>query len=78
MYSTCSILKEENEDVIEKFFQKNKGFEIITKQYFISKKELAKVEGFIKYLKNDKYVEIMPSLEYDGFFICKIRKLKED
>ncbi len=28
VYSTCSILKEENENVIEKFLQKNKNFEI--------------------------------------------------
>lgn len=32
VYSTCSILKEENEMVIEKFLQQNKTFEIVKKE----------------------------------------------
>lgn len=34
VYSTCSILKEENEDIINKFLNKNNGFEIVTDSKF--------------------------------------------
>lgn len=67
IYSTCSILKEENEDVINKFIFKNQNFEIVTKE---SIKSYPKIK---KYFKNDKFLEIMPQEEYDGFFICKMR-----
>ncbi len=51
VYSTCSILKEENENVINKFLSKNKNFEIL----------------------ENSIINIMPSEEKDGFFICKFR-----
>ena len=54
VYSTCSILKEENEDVIEKFLQKNSKFKILTKE------------------------NIIPTDEYDGFFICKLKNIGEN
>ena len=34
VYSTCSILKEENEDIINKFLNKNNDFEIVTDSKF--------------------------------------------
>ena len=52
VYSTCSILKEENEDIVKKFVEKNKNFEIL--------------ETSCTY-QNEKT---------DGFFDCKIRKVK--
>ena len=67
VYSTCSILKEENQDVIDKFVRKNQNFEIVTKEYVNNYQKIK------KYLKNDKFLEIMPQEEYDGFFICKMK-----
>lgn len=67
VYSTCSILKEENQDVIDKFVRENQNFEIVTKEYVNSYQKIK------KYLKNDKFLEIMPQEEYDGFFICKMK-----
>lgn len=67
IYSTCSILQEENQNVINRFILKNKNFEIITKE---SVNNYPKIK---KYLKNDKVLEIIPQEEYDGFFICKMK-----
>jgi len=69
VYSTCSILKEENEDIIEKFLELNKNFEIVTNM------EIPKFSVFGKYFKEQKYMDILPNLEHDGFFICKLKKL---
>lgn len=68
VYSTCSILKEENQDVIEMFLDKNKNFEIITKTNLIDDniKE--------KYLASQKYWSILPENDKDGFFIAKLSK----
>ena len=67
VYSTCSIFKEENEDIIEKFVEKNKEF------------EYAKVVGenykyFTKNQKNQAILNLIPNKENDGFFICKLQK----
>ena len=35
IYSTCTILKSENENVVEKFLSKNKNFELIEKKLFL-------------------------------------------
>ncbi len=67
VYSTCSILKEENEDIINKFLEKNKNFEIKKDKNF-------KNDFFEKYYKNGKYFNIKPSEKNDGFFACKLIK----
>lgn len=64
VYSTCSILKKENEDIIERFLKENNNFEISTSNN--NKWQL--------YLKNNKYLSIKPDESHDGFFICKMRK----
>lgn len=68
IYSTCSILKEENEQVIEKVLQ-NGNLEIIKidKTQFIDVPFLpTKIEGTIC---------VMPTELYEGFFIAKLRKI---
>ena len=67
VYSTCSILKEENEDVVEEFIEKNKEFEFV-------KIEKIEQEFFKKFIKNNKYIQVYQNENTDGFFICKIRK----
>ena len=67
VYSTCSILKEENEKIIEKFLENNKSFEIV-KIGSIGQK------FFEKFVEKDKYIKVYQNEETDGFFICKMRK----
>lgn len=69
VYSTCSILKEENEDVINEFLNKNSKFEL-------EKIQLKEENYFKKYIKNETFLKVYQNEETDGFFIAKIRKSK--
>ena len=49
MYSTCSILKDENEEIIKEFLEKNKNFEAIEisgKQKYLQVYQNEKTDGF--------------------------------
>lgn len=67
VYSTCSILKEENENLIKRFLQKNKEFKL-------EKIENIEEEFFKKYLKNEQFLQVYQNKKTDGFFICKLFK----
>ncbi len=63
VYSTCTILRRENEDVAEKFLERRNDF------------EPAGVCLPEPFGKHEKYVTILPSDGgTDGFFICVLRK----
>lgn len=66
VYSTCSILQEENEDILEKVLQDGK-YEII---------KIEKEKYDLPYLKTkiDGTICIMPNEYYEGFFVAKIKK----
>lgn len=66
VYSTCSILKEENEDIIRKVL--NKGIEIVPIE-FDGKETLPQLSTTIK-----GTLCICPTKYYEGFFIAKLRK----
>ena len=67
VYSTCSILKEENEEIIKKFLKENLDFQL-------EKINLENNNFFEKYIEKSTYLKVYPNEETDGFFICKLNK----
>ena len=75
VYSTCSILKEENENMIYKFLEKHPEFEI--QKIILSnnnKIEKNNRNYFEKFLEKDGFLQVYQNEETDGFFICKLKK----
>ena len=69
VYSTCTLFKEENEDVVNDFLAKNDGFTLEKIDV------LDRIDGG-KYKNNDGTIQILPHEEYDGFFIAKLKRVK--
>lgn len=69
IYSTCSILKEENEEIIKNIINLNLA-EIVP----IVKEDLEGIE-FLN-TEIDGTICVMPNEFYEGFFIAKLRKKK--
>ena len=68
VYSTCSILKEENEEIISKALEKYENIEIVS----INNEELDNIPRLETSIEGT--VCVMPSQMYEGFFIAKLRK----
>ena len=64
VYSTCSMLKEENDAIIEKFI-KDENFEIVDIEI---PKEFSKIT-------TNNMVQFLPSQKHDGFFITMLKKI---
>ncbi len=65
VYSTCTVLKEENDFVIDKFLENNRGFE-----------EVEFLSGLGKPFGGSRVVIMDGSLDCEGFFMSKIRRIK--
>lgn len=72
VYSTCSILKEENETMILNFLKKYPEFRIV--KIKLSKYSKNKINYFEKYLKKGNFLQVYQNEKTDGFFICKLEK----
>lgn len=66
VYSTCSMLKEENDAIIEKFIKEEK-FETVNIEEQIPN-EFAKIT-------TNNMVQFLPSQNHDGFFITMLKKI---
>lgn len=63
VYSTCSILPEENEEVIELFIKNNSNFVVEPASSFVS--------------VGDTYLKVLPGTYYtDGVFAARLKRLK--
>ena len=73
IYSTCSILKEENEDIVIEFVRNHKNFSI--EKINLNENEMIRnKEFFEKYIINGHYMQVYQNDETDGFFVCKLKK----
>lgn len=64
VYSTCSIFREENDKIIEKFLENNQNFAYL-------EIKMSKIENKIE---NMHKIKLYQNNETDGFFICKLQK----
>lgn len=69
IYSTCSIFKDENEEIIKSVVNKNNNIKILE----INSNNLQKFERFVE---NKQFMKIYQNEEVDGFFVCKLSKIK--
>lgn len=81
VYSTCTIIHEENENVIEKFIldEDNKDNDMIRRKFKIidPKKELEKLEINVKGIIDNKHIKLYPHISNtDGFFICILERVE--
>jgi NOL1/NOP2/sun family putative RNA methylase len=67
VYSTCSILKEEDDEIIKYVLEKYPDLELMP----ISIKDLPLIEDTIK-----GTIKIVSTKYYEGFFIAKIKRMK--
>lgn len=66
VYSTCTISKEENEEIIESFLKENNNFEMVDISDYIPFEIESAKKGYIKLLPGE--------YDTDGFFIAKLKR----
>ena len=68
VYSTCTIMPDENIDVVSKFLELNSYFKMVGFETLLPK-------GLIKETAGEGYVQLFPNVEgIDGFFIAKLMR----
>jgi 16S rRNA (cytosine967-C5)-methyltransferase len=66
-YATCSILRCENQDIINKFLESNKNFALLNYKDFIDNRYLN---------ANTNYLQLLPHIhDTDGFFIALLKRV---
>ena len=69
VYATCSLIKDENENVVEQFLNKEKNFELINPSSILERYNLAG-------MTDSKYFQLLPHrYNTDGFFAAVMRRV---
>jgi len=69
VYATCSLLKQENELIIENFLLENKNFRVFPSEPILVKYDIP--------LKSDKYIKLRPDEhKTDGFFAAILERFE--
>ncbi|MDF2524302.1 MAG: rRNA ((967)-C(5))-methyltransferase [Clostridiales bacterium] len=68
VYSTCTIEPEENEELVSRFIEQNRDFELIGFEELVP-------DTLTKTSAKDGHMQLYPNIDHiDGFFIAKMRK----
>ena len=70
IYSTCSILKEENESIISEILKENQNIKLIPLD-LSNYQNIPKLPSIL-----EGTLCVMPTNHYEGFFVCKLKKIK--
>ncbi len=69
VYATCSLIKDENENVVEQFLSKEKDFELINPSSILERYNLEE-------MTNSKYFQLLPhKFNTDGFFAAVMKRI---
>lgn len=67
LYATCSILREENRNIVDQFIELHPEFEIVSLEHMVNNYSLSLDDG--------RYLELLPHKhDMDGFFACLMQK----
>jgi len=67
VYSTCTVFHEENEDVVERFLDKHREFELVPMDQLLPEK-------FHVFIRNGYFRTFPPNNGMDGFFAARLAK----
>jgi 16S rRNA (cytosine967-C5)-methyltransferase len=70
LYATCSLLKQENEDIVQEFLANNANFKLLSVNEVLTKQGI-NIDGL-----NDEYLRLYPHIHNtDGFFAALIERI---
>ncbi|MFW5736335.1 MAG: 16S rRNA (cytosine(967)-C(5))-methyltransferase RsmB [Halanaerobium sp.] len=73
LYSTCTLTKEENQDLVDRILEENSGFNLIDLN-----QKLKELSGLQLENKN-KFLELLPGeVDSEGFFFALFKKVESD
>ena len=69
VYATCSLIKDENEKVVEQFLNREKNFELVNPSSILERYNLAGIT-------DNKYFQLLPHrYNTDGFFAAVMKRV---